>query len=241
MASVAMSDYLSSAPSNVAFAFREPPGLEKSPRALHIDPPFPPVFGSAAFEAAMTDMPIDRSRPSFQSELLTESSFYDAPSIVKRPVACVPKEGSVQGLHDQELPGTSTSCSEDEDSGAALSDKCQATVVPVTTLMLQNLPCRIRLERLEEELINLGFAGTYDFLHIPLKNNSNLGYGFVNFINAQVAARFREMFRDYEFSGTASKKRCCTSPAAIQGFEANHEAFRWKLSSDKLVTRFYVS
>merc|ERR1712176_298146 len=60
---------------------------------------------------------------------------------------------------------------------------------PVNSLMIRHLPCSVTEDELRKAIDNKGFAGKYDFLHVPLRgparNRSNCGYGFVDFPNKQ--------------------------------------------------------
>eukprot|EP00928_Gymnodinium_smaydae_P009062 TRINITY_DN13347_c0_g4_i1.p1 TRINITY_DN13347_c0_g4~~TRINITY_DN13347_c0_g4_i1.p1 ORF type:complete len:229 (-),score=22.36 TRINITY_DN13347_c0_g4_i1:264-950(-) len=92
----------------------------------------------------------------------------------------------------------------------------------ITTLMIKNLPCKVTKQRLEAEICQLGFRGTYDFIHMPnRRNRSNLSYAFVNFVRAQDAARFTEAFEGHTFAGVNSQKRCHVCAADVQGLEMN--------------------
>eukprot|EP00928_Gymnodinium_smaydae_P095510 TRINITY_DN8233_c0_g1_i3.p1 TRINITY_DN8233_c0_g1~~TRINITY_DN8233_c0_g1_i3.p1 ORF type:complete len:191 (-),score=37.72 TRINITY_DN8233_c0_g1_i3:775-1347(-) len=96
---------------------------------------------------------------------------------------------------------------------------------PVTTLMLRNLPCKLKIIDMEEELLRLGFEGTHDVIHIPSRHNgSNKGYGFVNFHTADDARRFADAFTGYVFDRFQSTKRCYVTNAAFQGREASIKA-----------------
>lgn len=52
-----------------------------------------------------------------------------------------------------------------------------------TTLMIKNIPNKYTIQLLAEE-IDREHANSYDFLYLPcdIKNNCNVGYGFVNFL-----------------------------------------------------------
>jgi hypothetical protein len=92
----------------------------------------------------------------------------------------------------------------------------------VTTLMICNLPCRVAQADMARIVDELGYAGTYNFLRLPTsRGKSNLGYGFINFPDPQVAANFSRSFLTYEFQGTSSRKTPMIRPARLQGIEAN--------------------
>mmetsp|Transcript_14664 Transcript_14664/g.43843 ORF Transcript_14664/g.43843 Transcript_14664/m.43843 type:complete len:152 (-) Transcript_14664:34-489(-) len=104
----------------------------------------------------------------------------------------------------------------------------------ITTLMLCNLPCRMRHQELSEILDGLGFHRRYDFLRIIAggqggpKAKSNLGYGFVNFYTAADAKAFTCAFEGFKFVGTDSKKLGTARPAEVQGFLATMDMCRPK-------------
>lgn len=74
-----------------------------------------------------------------------------------------------------------------------------------------------------------GFVGRYDFFYIPVSSKpkknrcANLGYGFVNFLTPQDAARFLRHFTGYRF-GLHSDKVCEVQISQTQGLEANVNA-----------------
>eukprot|EP00746_Dinoflagellata_sp_MGD_P147492 gnl/MRDRNA2_/MRDRNA2_79826_c0_seq2.p1 gnl/MRDRNA2_/MRDRNA2_79826_c0~~gnl/MRDRNA2_/MRDRNA2_79826_c0_seq2.p1 ORF type:complete len:255 (-),score=53.27 gnl/MRDRNA2_/MRDRNA2_79826_c0_seq2:131-895(-) len=93
----------------------------------------------------------------------------------------------------------------------------------VTTLMLRNIPSNYKQTVLLEEIDKLGFAGTYDFFYLPMdvRNRSNVGYAFINFLDPESAARCCSTLSGYKFKRYRSKKICAVSPAHLQGFEKN--------------------
>lgn len=93
-----------------------------------------------------------------------------------------------------------------------------------TTMMICDLPCRINRTTLLEAVDAAGFSGTYDFVHLPCRyghENTNIGYGFVNFKDSASAAKFAMMFEGYKFGGFKSTKRCRVKIAAHQGFDGS--------------------
>lgn len=62
---------------------------------------------------------------------------------------------------------------------------------PRTTIMIRNIPNKYTIKELSEE-IDQRFGNTYDFLYLPcdIKNQCNVGYGFINFLSTQYLADF---------------------------------------------------
>jgi hypothetical protein len=62
---------------------------------------------------------------------------------------------------------------------------------PPTTMMIRNIPSRYTQQELVLDLKDLGLTGTFDFLYIPVDKgtSANVGYAFVNFIDATWAAK----------------------------------------------------
>lgn len=108
---------------------------------------------------------------------------------------------------------------------------CQkAADVPITTMMVRNIPCRVKQEEFMQAIDQLGFSQEkYDFFYLPLdrRRRTNLGYAFINFKDQDIAAQFRARMYQYRFVRThsASVKTIVVVPATIQGFEASLEHF----------------
>merc|ERR1712137_67653 len=94
-----------------------------------------------------------------------------------------------------------------------------------TTLMIRNIPNRYTQRDLIDELDELGFTGTFDFLYLPLDTGTmaNVGYAFVNFIDSSWAKRCEQTLQRYRFRRhqKAPGKVAHVSVAHIQGLDAN--------------------
>jgi len=102
---------------------------------------------------------------------------------------------------------------------------------PIVTLMIRNIPCRVTQQQLLDVVDAMGFSGKYNFLYLPTggrsstAGSSNLGYGFINFMDPSDAVHFTHSFKDYQFEGTSSTKVCTVRPAHIQGLQNNIHHF----------------
>jgi len=112
--------------------------------------------------------------------------------------------------------------------------------LPPTTMMIRNMPGRYSQKDLMMDLQDLGFAGTYDFLYIPIdkRTAANVGYSFVNFTDHRWAERCSTLFQGYRFSQQkrSSNKLGSVSVAFLQGLEANlrhYEHAAVNMSRDK--------
>jgi hypothetical protein len=102
--------------------------------------------------------------------------------------------------------------------------------VPLTTVIIQNIPKRYTQHELAQELEQLGFfVGTaIDFLYLPVEKGwrSNMGYAFVNCVDQSWAHHFLQTLDGYRFARHQRKfaklpMNATGSWAHIQGLEAN--------------------
>lgn len=102
------------------------------------------------------------------------------------------------------------------------------TQVPITTMMLKNIPCRKGQEEVMLQIDEKGFGNRYDFFYLPrdVKFRANLGYAFINFVTPEDAARFGAEMNGYRFSGSGSTKACAVVAAHVQGLMNNLAAFK---------------
>jgi len=94
---------------------------------------------------------------------------------------------------------------------------------PPTTAMLRNIPNKFTQRSLREEIDEEGFAGRYDFFYLPMdvRNKTNVGYAFINFLEATDLRSFCHHFEGYHFKKQASQKIATVCPAHVQGLEKN--------------------
>ena len=87
-----------------------------------------------------------------------------------------------------------------------------------TTIMIRHIPNRYNLNLLMNE-INYKFSEKFDVLYLPLDitNNSNLGFGFINFINSMHVLYFFSEFNNKKWNQFNSGKRCQLVYAKTQG------------------------
>lgn len=70
-----------------------------------------------------------------------------------------------------------------------------------TTVMIRNIPNKYTIKELSEE-IDYHFGNTYDFLYLPcdIRNQCNVGYGFINFISNVYLSEFYQVFQCRKWS-----------------------------------------
>ena len=87
-----------------------------------------------------------------------------------------------------------------------------------TTLIIRNIPNKYTIQLFENE-INKYFYGKYDILYLPLDfvNKTNLGFGFINFIDPIHILYFFSEFIGKKWNIFNSEKRCQLAYAKIQG------------------------
>ncbi|CAJ1345962.1 unnamed protein product [Effrenium voratum] len=155
----------------------------------------------------------------------------ECPSPTASPTSWSPRQGSI----------TSRASSPSGDKSKVWQKEYRHSLVPktvnlqdeylnqaaqdITTLMIRNIPNRYSQRDLISELEDLGFAGKFNFLYIPLDKGTmaNVGYAFVNFISKNWAQKCMEAFREYRFKRhrKTSGKIASISAAHLQGLEAN--------------------
>jgi NADH:ubiquinone oxidoreductase subunit E len=87
-----------------------------------------------------------------------------------------------------------------------------------TTLIIRNIPNRYTISLLLEEL-KQNYQYKYDVVYLPQDciNNSNLGFGFINFIEHMYLITFYEEFTGKKWNCFNSNKRCQLAYSKCQG------------------------
>lgn len=108
---------------------------------------------------------------------------------------------------------------------------------PVTTLMVQNIPRRVKREDFLNALNEQGFAGTFDYCYLPRSFNTsaNKGYAFVNFVDLKAAEHFKKLWHMSLMLGADLRPRqkpLRVTNATVQGKNEN-----MRVASSKKMTR----
>jgi hypothetical protein len=87
-----------------------------------------------------------------------------------------------------------------------------------TTLIIRNIPNKYTISLLLDEL-NRNFENKFDIVYLPQDyiNNSNLGFGFINFVNHMHLILFYDEFVGKKWNCFNSKKRCQLAYSKYQG------------------------
>eukprot|EP00210_Caulerpa_lentillifera_P002299 g2207.t1 len=96
-----------------------------------------------------------------------------------------------------------------------------------TTLMIRNIPNKYS-QKMLLDVLKKGYNGRFDFFYLPIdfKNRCNLGYAFVNFVDAATTVEFYQEFHTKSWEEFNSKKVCEITYARVQGRESLIEHFR---------------
>lgn len=74
-----------------------------------------------------------------------------------------------------------------------------------------------------DHLDSLGFAGQYDYIHLPVDTRTRMlkGFGFVNFPDPADADRCLECIQGTQLASSKSKRTITACVASQQGIDAN--------------------
>jgi len=112
--------------------------------------------------------------------------------------------------------------------------------VQITTLMIRNMPSRLKQSDIKDQLDTDGFTGTYDWLYMPSTiqvsadnkvkrpgqgRGQGKGYAFVNFIKPEFAVLFKAKWHGQKRFGMARRSHLDITVASVQGKENNKEQF----------------
>lgn len=130
-----------------------------------------------------------------------------------------------QGTRVPILPGSQQQCQQRCPVATQAPSDASARQHAPTTVMIQNLPKSYTQNDLIAELDCLGFAGAFDFIHIPPMED--VGRALVNFVNPMVAAKCMHVFSGYHFQCKQGSKVASASVAAaqIQGLGQNMQYY----------------
>ena len=97
---------------------------------------------------------------------------------------------------------------------------------PRTTIMIRHIPNKYTQRMLLEKIDQL-HKGRYDFFYLPidLKNNCNVGYAFINFVDPIFIIPFYEDLNGKPWQRFNSEKICEITYGRIQGKQNLDENF----------------
>jgi len=118
---------------------------------------------------------------------------------------------------------------EDAQADASTDESADGADPTHTTLMMRNLPNNYTRSMLLMMLDSHGFAGCYNFVYLPIDfgSSANLGYAFINLVDARVVQRFWDQFAGFLDWDIPSSKICHVDwSGPHQGLEAHIERYR---------------
>lgn len=95
------------------------------------------------------------------------------------------------------------------------------------TVMIQQIPFKYTQKEFMNEINLDGFDGTYDFLYLPVdaRNPGNRGFGFINFLSANLADQFYRKYHGKKLKQYEASTDIGVIPADAQGFEQSAACF----------------
>ncbi|CAJ1403383.1 unnamed protein product [Effrenium voratum] len=207
-------------PAKVAAPLAAPPGLEglafAPPGQVH---PRPQVLASKVHATQVRGCGNHPKCPSLP--------FHFAPEFLARGSGAE-RQREVQGMEEiidraPSSPPSSLSSCTSSPFGSPVSVSHGAWPEGTTTVMVRHIPNRYTTEELLEEVVKRGFAGTFDFLYLPIdfETKKNKGYFFVNMLSEELVWCFRDSFSSHRLEKYKSQKVPEVAAAVTQGFEAN--------------------
>ena len=93
-----------------------------------------------------------------------------------------------------------------------------------STVILRNLPLSTTRQALRDLLDQNGFESLYDFIYVPQKMLSHVGFGycFINLVSVEAVKRFQDHFEGYWYRD----QRLHVQWAKVQGLRENLERYR---------------
>lgn len=169
-----------------------------------------------------------------QTKFAPMRSSYNSSDHFFRPSAV--SSGGHAGVHGGSSAGRPTTGRNDQGTGefSLLIDKVASGEDKRTTLMIRNIPNKYTQQMLLTE-INRNHRGNYDFFYLPIdfKNKCNMGYAFINFIEAALIEEFHQEFDGQKWTNFNSEKVCAISYARLQGKQAMITRFQNSSLLDK--------
>jgi len=108
--------------------------------------------------------------------------------------------------------------------GACEQPSCspEQASAPATTVLMRNLPPDLTHALLTKEMNKKGFAGLYDFVHLPLEGRSKkcLGYAYVSLTAMEHKGRFTEVFHGFKGWPVPSSKGCSIAGSQTHRLQA---------------------
>jgi len=97
-----------------------------------------------------------------------------------------------------------------------------------TTVILRNIPNNCEQNDLIHLLDCQGFAGSYDFLYLPIdfRTHAAIGYAFINLVSPAEAERVRWHFEGFCQWSTGSSKVCSVAWSQHQGLAEHIKRYR---------------
>jgi hypothetical protein len=153
--------------------------------------------------------------------MLLDASIQSAPAQLNHGIAGFSLDDTLASLASIKSRHSNTGNTPSTLSAVAEAESAEPAI---TTMQIRNIPNRCTKEEVLRHIDGLGFANQFDLFHMPMdkKRKSNLGFAFINFMQAETASLFQKQMKGTCVTGDRAqnpKKSCTVAPAGIQGLE----------------------
>merc|ERR1712048_841795 len=100
--------------------------------------------------------------------------------------------------------------------------------VPLTTIMLRNIPTDLSRSMVMDMLRSSGFAEHVSFIYLPmnLRSSGNFGYAFVDFDSTEIAEQCKESLNGFTGWSVPSEKVLEVAWSDAQGLDSHIQRYR---------------
>eukprot|EP00930_Biecheleria_cincta_P033999 TRINITY_DN23530_c0_g1_i2.p1 TRINITY_DN23530_c0_g1~~TRINITY_DN23530_c0_g1_i2.p1 ORF type:complete len:1270 (+),score=260.59 TRINITY_DN23530_c0_g1_i2:480-3812(+) len=172
--------------------------------------------GSKAGALASGDDEPESEAATFQSKPLTADAPEFVPMSIQQSVGEMTASAYLAAMPPAEASSSSRGSRQGQRKAGRKEGATEETqALPITTVMIVNIPEHHTAETFRQQIDSWGLLGTYDFFYMPLERQESMGAcAHVNFVDASLAVFCQQLFMQVQVEGTVVL-------SAVQGLENN--------------------